>query len=332
MQEAWPNAKVTVVHGSPDPQHVLYLHAVSPDGSWALGQLVPLQVGTSERPSVVMVEVATGRQRKLHEMPSAQSQAGLTDADDRWFVWAEASEQPNFGDWRIFAFDRVDQRLVEVAAAQRQPDGQYLPSSVWPQVDHGIVVWSEELADSTDRFGRIVSFALPGGPATVIASPTRGAAISWPLIAFTRVGSEFAITLFDQRTASETGVKLPAFNYAAIDGTAISWVTGMRELWYRAQSDAPARLVARASAQDGFLQFPRMSPRFIGWQSTSFPGVYDRVLDRVVLVDTPGKDAGWNFVPKGSALLWALPLAPGASPSRTAKDYAILDVSTLPPH
>lgn len=336
MKVAWPGLAPHIVRSLADADHVLYFTAVSPDAKWVLGQLRARQSSSTERPWIVMVNVDSGQLVKLHELASTSTQAGLTDADDRWFVWAEATQQPNLGDWTIYAFDRMDTRLIKVASAQPLADGTYLPSSVWPHVDRGLVVWSQEHTAAGDRVGDLLTFQLPAGPAIIAATPSRGGAVAWPYLAWSPLSPAETIVRKDLRSGSTQSLHLPGLTYATIAGEGIAWVANVRELWYQSGPSASPRLVARASTEDGFLQFPKMSERIIGWESISFSGVYDRVLDRLVLLDTPGKPVGWNFVAKGQALMWALPIDPQTQAAQAklgltaARDFAVLDLSGLP--
>jgi len=336
MKVAWPGLVPHIVRSLADADHVLYFTAVSPDAKWVLGQPRARQSSSTERPWMVMVNVDSGQLVKLHELASTETQAGLTDADDRWFVWAEATQQPNLGDWTIYAFDRVDTRLIKVANAQPLPDGTYLASSVWPHVDRGLLVWSQEHTAAGDRVGDLMTFQLPAGPAIVAVTPSRGGAVAWPYLAWSPLSPADTIVRQDQRSGTTQSLHLPGLTYAAIAGEGIAWVANVRELWYQSGPSATPRLVARASTDDGFLQFPKMSERIIGWESISFSGVYDRVLDRLVLLDTPGKPVGWNFVAKGQALMWALPIDPQTQAAQAKlgltvpRDFAVLDLSGLP--
>jgi hypothetical protein len=343
LKAAWGNPQITVINGLPDPNHVLFLSAVSPDARWALGQRRPRLVSSTERSSVVAVEVASHRTTVLHTMPGPAFQAGLTAADDRWFVWAEASQQPDFSDWTLYAYDGVTNHLSEIARAKPQPDGRYLPSSVWPQVDHGVLVWSEETATAVGalRTGQVKMVRLPDGAPEVLATGTRGAAISWPYVAWAEPTGSLNNSTRMVRLNLDTGERSPVpgaddARWVTIQGNAISWVRGLEQIWLAEAPDDPGRLVARATERDGFLDFPVMSDRFIGWSSNSFPGVYDRVLDRLVTVDTTTEPVGWHFIARGAALMWAIPnLDPQARAIEIQqgltmpRDIAILDVTTI---
>lgn len=223
-----------------------------------------------------------------------------------------------------------------MARAQPQADGSYLASSVWPQVDHGLLVWSQEHAAAGQRVGDLITFQLPAGPAVVAATPSRGAAVSWPYVASSPSTPTDTLTRSDQRDGTSKSLHIVGLNYAAIAGEGVAWVSSVKELWYQATFATAPRLVTRAAVADGFLQFPKMSERLIGWESISFSGVYDRVLDRLVLVDVPGKSVGWNFVPKGSALMWALPPDPQLQEAQAKlgltapRDFAVIDLSGVP--
>jgi hypothetical protein len=332
-----------MLRGEIDPSHTLHVTAVSADGRWALGQLWQRRDPRTENGTVVLIDISSQSRQVLHIMPSPAHQAGLADTDGRWFVWQESSQQPNFGDWTLYAFDRESGKLHELARAPEPPPGRQLGSSIWPQVDHGVALWAQEVPDSTDlRWGNIISKQLPDGPQQVLATRARGVVISWPYAAWAeeRPGSNGGTILIrynletGQRTALSRAVD-PV--YATIAGESTAWVANWNELWLADTPDGPKRLVARALAGEGFIQFPRLGSRLIGWENTARPAMFDRVLDRLVLVDEPAA-AGtvWNFRVKGDTAWWAIPSrdpkaleAARVSGLPATSDYAVLDSSTL---
>lgn len=64
-------------------------------------------------------------------------------------------------------------------------------------------------------------------------------------------------------------------------------------------------LVAERESPDSGFQELSLSSRLLGWFSNSLPGVYDRALRRVVLLDGVGMLVGWHTKTVGDALVWA---------------------------
>lgn len=309
----------------------LALMAVTANGEWGLGAVRERSLERTRPARVVIVAMATGQLSTIRTLPSPRGGPTLADGSDTWFAWAEASEQPNHGDWTIYAYDTKTRYLRRVAEAQAGVDGRYLPSSVWPQVDHGTVSWIQESADDpTERTGTVMAVRLPDGAPYVVAAGKRGCALSWPDVAYSEVRQGFdRIVRQDLRTGDTRVVTAAShFRYATISGEATAWIDdASHELWLAETPEAPARFITSKIGKHEFLQFPHMSRRFVTWQSNDYPGVYDRQLGVVVTFGELGRPVGWYFLAEGSTLVWlgpAGPIVPGEIPRR---DYYVV---TLP--
>lgn len=329
-RQAWPGVVPRVIPGAVGDSEILFLTAIAADGEHVLGQVWQRQIPPDRPGRIVLIETRTQRMTELRGMPTPAHQAPHADAAGRWFVWMEASRQPNLSDWTIFAFN-LDERVVRrVAAAEQRPDGSYLPSSVWPTIDQDRVVWLQQRQDSVTApaVGDVMIARLPDGRPEVLAERKRGGVISWPYVAWADVTDSGSETVrHDLRTGTRSAIPgAGQATYVAIHRDSTVWIRDHRELWLQEDLGAEPMLVTTRIGALEFLQFPRVTDRFITWQSNNYPAVYDRKLRRVVAVGEIGRIPAGLTLARGSSLVWTGPAGPVDPTALSPRDYFVITV------
>lgn len=340
--DAWKSDSLAVVSGQVDPDHFLSLTAATWDGRLAIGSVqrtdwVDNRRGVPKEPErIVLVETATSRLRVLRTLPTPGHAMGSTDADDRWLVWTERDSTAPLTDWTLLAYDRQTDRVLELARGPRYPDGRVYPSYILPRVGGGVVVWSEPVppaAEGSPAGVRVVAMRLPTFELQELTRTGRGAWVSWPYAAWLELQEGRNVII---RANLETGERstLRARHDAAdvaIAGMATAWVDRVGGgLWLAETPYADPVFVARRDSPDNPFQELSLTPRLLGWFSNTLPGVYDRVMKHVVLLEEAGLMYGWSSKVGGQALLWTKrPTKATQSLPQPVRDFEIIDISRL---
>jgi len=323
--EAWPGVEPRSFRPHSVIPGLEFAYAgTTPDAAYHIGATLRGADGSgqpSRYQDVVLIDAVTQAVTVLHHLPTERHQLSFADADDRWVVWVEASSQPNFEDWTLYAYDRQSRQLSKVASAATAADGRPVPTPyVQPKVDRGRVVWSAGTADepvgtSADSF--IVDLAT--GQVRVLASRSIGARISWPraLVARPAADAPRSIRLFaiDLESGAETDLKVEDATYVAINGAALAWIDKsssavfVRDLVTGEQRPLVDYRNPRDQNDAPYLQFLSISERLVTWEQrprgshgSGGARAYDRKLDVVVHL-SESLVIGYVLL-KGSAVGW----------------------------
>jgi hypothetical protein len=338
---AWPGVEIR----TRDVEHFLpnglaFVDVLpTPDGAYSLGAtFLPARDRGSddEFRDVVLVGRKTPEVILLHHLPSTRHQLLYGDADDRWVVWVEASVQPNFEDWQIYAFDRQSRALRLVASAAQGPDGKPVPTpNVQPKVDHGQAVWSSGTVGSP-LGTHVDSFIadLTTGDVRVLAQESLGAAIAWPVAIVGRHSSAAVLgtrlVAINLATGAETDLHIENATYYAVTPNAVAWIDdSFQFIQIRELQSTSVRVVVdyRSQGQTGpRLQFLSMSERLLAWGQSGGAWAYDRKRNLVVRLATVEP---FSFVYlKGTALEWLEGEKAGAPGPLT--DLRMLETTSFP--
>jgi len=339
VETAWPGVKVRTL----DVWHFLagglgFVDVVpTPDGKYSLGAtFVPHDHGDDEFRDVVLANRATHELVLLRHLPSPRHQVLYGDADDRWVVWVEASLQPNFEDWQLYAYDRQTRAVKLVASAAHAPDDRPVPTpNVQPRVDHGMAVWSAGTAEAPLGSHADTFIAnLDAGTVRVLAPESLGAVIAWPTVIVARhVASAVSGTRLvadDLATAAETDLGIEGAGYYAIDGSSLAWIDdSLRAVLLRDLATGRDRVVVdyRSLGQTApHLQFVYLSDRLVAWGQSGGAWTYDRKLE--TLVRLASVEPFTYVYLNGVALEWLDGRRPGEP--RTATVLRMLETTSLP--
>jgi hypothetical protein len=339
VETAWPGVKVKTLDIWRFLPGGLAFVDVAPtsDGKYSLGAtFLPHDRGDDEFRDVVLVDRETHELVMLRHLPSTRHQVVYGDADDRWVVWVEASLQPNFEDWQLYAYDRQTHAVKEIAKAARGADGRPVPTpNVQPKVDHGMVVWSAGTAEApvgshADSF--IADLA--SGTVRVLVPESLGAVIEWPTVIVARhfpsAVSGTRLVAHDLGTGTETDVGIEGAAYYAVGGGSLAWIddtlgaVSVRDLATgRDRVIVDYRSVGQAGAH---LQFVSLSDRLVAWGQSGGAWAYDRKRETLVRLATV-EPFTYVYL-NGAALEWLDGRRPGDP--RTATVLRMLDAMSLP--
>ena len=103
-------------------RHFLFAGAATSDGDWLIGASQPKEFRvevpvTWGRSDAVLVRVSDGSVREMAKLTSPMSQLLFAASDGPWVVWMEASDEPNFSDWRIRDYNLDTGATTELAHA-----------------------------------------------------------------------------------------------------------------------------------------------------------------------------------------------------------------------
>ena len=129
LRDAWGNISIQKLPLTIDGgQQFIFENAVTPDGQWLVGVSQPADfIKNTTQPSyLVLYGVATGQLVTVRQLLHQQSQVIGASADDRWVVWSEAADQPNFFDWTLFAYDKQTHTVRQIAQAVHGENGPFM--------------------------------------------------------------------------------------------------------------------------------------------------------------------------------------------------------------
>ena len=230
LHDAWGNITIHHLPGTlTGNQQFILENAATPDGQWLVGVLQPVDfVKNTTQPSyLVLYGVATGRVVTVRQLLHQQSQVIGVSADDRWVVWSEAADQPNFFDWTLFAYDRQTHVVRQIAQAVRSEDGPVHGPVPYPVVDHGRLLWGQaigEVEPDTLQNAVVMMEDLDTDEKTTLATKAGSPAMGWPWVAWDQqtTGNDGNVILHNLATGQQMVLaSKPAT--VAISGTSIAY-------------------------------------------------------------------------------------------------------------
>ena len=99
LEQAWGNVKVHTINVlQPDNRVIVFQNVATPDGEWLLCTSNPREPldKTTRYSHLCIYNIATGQIKILQRLQSPQSQVMAAAASNRWVVWSESADQPNF--------------------------------------------------------------------------------------------------------------------------------------------------------------------------------------------------------------------------------------------
>lgn len=316
-REAWgEGVEVKEIPGSVDPEQVLMLRAVSEDGSFVAGVLVPRTGGGSDRLKIVLMDVGSKRITEVGTL--AQGYVGTASyggssiaVDGDWVVWQEGST--------IRAYNKASRSYSQVETCctdpSRYPDFNRIPQARWLSVDRGAVVWAEGSEEEAPA-GKVRSVVkradLETGQTTVIGKYGLSPVISWPTVAWiepdlsTEVEGEFSssIVTLDLETDEARTLGPPRWSLREI-GAYQDWVAyaamGAGMIFIENAAQTRRQVVAPMGGE--FRTRLTMNERLVAWTSGGIPKVWDRAQERLVSLEGYA-GSGEACVVNGSALAW----------------------------
>lgn len=304
-----------------------------------IGSIQPASFGT-EAHKLALLEVATLKKTVIHQLPNPESQVIGVTVDEKWIIWSEASRQPDFGDWTLYAYNRSNGTIKTVATAPTGADGQPLAGAfLLPKVDQDTVVWPEAQPGTPNI--AIKSVNLVTGQSTTLTKAGLAPAISWPNVAWIEptnepskqvVGASKGVITVQNL---ETGLKKTLLNpdtplFFSIYKNSIVWVSGKgQELILTDLAETKQQIIATTSSSDTF-QFPTMNDKLVAWSSYEKFGVWDRQQQKLIDFKVPVA----NELINGNAFMWISLSHEVTDKTSTKPDtsqfYYLIDSSVLP--
>ena len=337
MATAWGDVRIltlpTVVGSE---SRVVFENAGTPDGQWLIVEEEPRTFPNSTGPCyAALYNVRTGAIVRMTQLPTSQTQILAASADDRWVVWSESADSPNFYAWRLVAYDRRTGLSRELARADTS-NGSGVPGPYpWPSVSQGHVVWGQAVApllganpDMSNAVVRMVDLAT--GLMTTLATSAGMPELSWPMVAWdVASGTSGYVLLTDVVAHKQTRLDVtpPTFalagRSAAYNDPASTSVFLMDDVTSREAS----RLIAQGHDQADHLEWVTLNDRIVAWSQSTSTQVFDRREGRLVSLPVgQGRSAVYVC---GPLVVWES-LPPGESQYADAPVIQIIDSSTLP--
>jgi len=262
---------------------------------------------------------------------------------ENWIVWAQAPQEPGFfSDWELYAYNRADSSIKQLAKATHNKDGlPVLGSDGSPVIDHGIVVWVEAVADVGQPYqNTIKALDLASGQSRALSTSGFAPRISWPYVAWielrdlptttnpptTPAQHTAVIVVLDLQHGTKTELVKPDRPVEfALYQDAIAWIGTKRDritLTNVAETVVQALPLGRPST--GFEQMT-MNDRLVTWLGGEQTQVWDRRKNELVTLG-PHPSSGGQFV-TNHYLVWFEQHDFSPQGSATAN---ILDTAKLP--
>lgn len=290
ISKAWPTVRPLSIDLWHLPGGLGFVPIVATrDGKYLVGSTIRPSTQEDARVAFVLLDPISQTVTEIKRFPNPVFQATYADADERWVVWVEASQQPNFDDWSMYAYDRTNGSVKTLTRAALAPNGQPISGPmVVPRIDHGIVVWSAGTKDAPlGTHADTYSADLRTGAIRTIAQDAIGPSISWPFLVYSQRAAAsdpnlqlMTLDLQAGRRWEVTGVI--SATYYAVNGDSLVWID---------QHNAALRLRTLTGSQDevlvdfsplgqggGFVQFPSISERVVAWSQKGGAWAYDRKL------------------------------------------------------
>lgn len=328
-------------------KHILGPLTATPDGELLLGSVQPrewTEQGGTEPGKVVLVDVRSRQVTDIHQFPAADTQAYGATADNNWLIWAEAAQgQDFFGNWTLYAYDRVSHSLKQVATAPRDTGGTVLVGpDVAPKVDHGIVVWAEVSPTTAGTASVVVkSINLATGQIQTLTDNGLTPTISWPYVAWVepqqQASTQMAgarkgiIIVLNLNTGAKRILKGPDTpSYFALYGESLVWIDASREKVVLTDLDETYQSVLASATGGDKFEVPSLNDRLITWYSRLRTQVWDRVQKNPITLQK--ELPGFKLI-NGQTLLWMSGLSEQNQSNPNMQDNGrtiyVLDTSKL---
>jgi hypothetical protein len=320
----------------PAGRHFVFDNAGTPDGEWLIGTVQPdgFPTDTSQPSYAVLYGVTTGEVRRMAELASHASQILWAGADERWVVWSEAPDQPNFYDWVVRAYDRRTRTVRELARAATVGGQAVQGPEADPSVSYGLAVWGQATGAGVAP-GQLAQAAvrqadLATGAVSTLATSALSPSISLPWVSwFVSTGNGTGYVRASNRETGQT-VRVdqvpPTF---VLDGASAAYNDPQSlSVWLIDDlASGAAREIARGADATDHLEWITLNPRIVAWSQSAATQVYDRAEQRLVSLPlATGRSAVYVC---GPLIVWA-EQDPAVPPQGWPDRPVVLDSSTLP--
>jgi hypothetical protein len=343
LQKAWGNVTIHALpSGLPDNRVFVFLNAATPDGQWLIGANEPRDfiANTTRLSYAVLYNIATQQMVTMHALLHPQSQILAASADDRWVVWSEADDQPDFFDWALFAYDRQSGQVRQLGQAALNNGKPVQGPSPMPVVDHGKVIWGQPIgpvSPGTLDNAVVRMDDLATGQVTTLATKAGNPYLAWPWVAWGQIttGSNGYVTLknletgqSEQLPAQPASLEIVGMSVAYDDTTSVFLINDI------AQGTDHQQILATAANVTDHLQFVSLNDRLVAWSQSTVTQVWDRALRRLVVLPViNGESDSWVG---GRTLVWLEP-EPKAQQDQDTRNgltptptFKVIDTTTLP--
>ena len=347
MQTAWgATLQQAQVKIATDNDHIFIVDTITPDAKFLVGTVEPRKFG-SENAKVALISTSDQQITLIRDLPTPDTQLIGADADSDWIVWSEASRQPDFGDWILYAYNRSTKQIKQISKAPVDKDGNPLASPyVLPKLDHSTVVWEEATTESSKvKPIGVKSADLVTGQIKTLAPIGRTPHISWPYVGWAEPVSDpsaqenYAKSVIVMLNM-ETGEKKTLHNpntplYFSFYKDTVMWITtGGSEVRLTDINETYQKTLATTTSDIEHFQFPTISGRLVTWTSDKTEQVWDLLRNQLV---TLSDQSTVTACANGNGFVWAA----GTFNDQDLKDkenglisnrgvYNIIDTSTLP--
>jgi hypothetical protein len=310
--EAWGSAlDIKSLPARVDDDYYLQPIGVSPDARFVVALVLRGPCTCDWTARVVTVDVATGARTEIGALTTLQGNMVYTvrsaAVSGDWIVWPDADH--------FSAFNTATNALQTVPIGHGTEPVLDFFMDYWTgktQVDHNVLVWSEGSPGTPDP-GRqptvVKSRDLNTGEETVLGRGGQNPVISYPYVAWIEAdlttlneGDVLSRIVVANLETHELRRELPGLRWpyelALKDGWLVTWshfnTTFLENL------EQTRRFVIRP--QEGVSTSGlTLNDRIVTWMGQGPTRVWDRRLERLVLLDSGG--GGMTFV-NGNALVW----------------------------
>ncbi|MDI6619636.1 MAG: hypothetical protein QME45_13440 [Clostridiales bacterium] len=311
MKELWPYVHVKTFNALLPDDRAWALVDVGDDGYFVID--APPQKGKKEE--IMLYNLNNNTYEHIAYCPD-KAQAVYADINKKWVVWSEAMDQ-SFAIWRIHIYDRSkhEDKVIYSSLKDSNGDGYYGPFQ-HPRLYNDLVVWSPAVGPKTEAGptvtikeydiikNKITDVVKQGiNPVQTddyliwMGKDSIDSKNPWSELYWNKNGKIQQIT---------KNISVEGF---ATDGKSIvwtghisnnpNWTIGLIE------NNKERRLLTtdEANAQ----QFLWMGSRIIAWNSYSIVRVYDRKLDKIVVLEDKDADCT-NVITSNRYLCWTVPI------------------------
>ncbi len=322
--------------------------SIAPDGSFLLvGAAPPLPKGDSTRPEkptkLLTIDIPSLHPHDITTPAKVELIPYSAYADEHWIVWAQSPVEPGFfSDWELYAYNRGNGAIKQLAKAAHNKDGMPARGSDGsPAIDHGTVVWAEAVADLGQPYQNTIKAAdLATGQVRTLSTSGFAPRLSWPYAAWlelrnppaardsqaTQAQSTAVIIVLDLQHGTKTELVKPDRPVEfALYRDSIAWIGTKRDrITLTNIAETVVQALPLGSPSTGFEQLT-MNDRLVTWLGTEAVQVWDRRKNAVVTLLPHGPSISQFLT--NNYLVWInrTEFSPGA-----ATDINILDTAKLP--
>jgi hypothetical protein len=230
---------------------------------------------SAEFSGVVRIDAMTSAVHRIKAFPDPDYDQAWGAFDGRWLVWNEYHGFDSFNDFTTWAWDTHTQKLREIGAARRRPDGRFW-ASPWRGADvrNGIATWVEGVGP--DQLGEVHAYNLRTSRDLVVRHGHPGGAflLDRDLIVWAEASAPGAPTKMHAASA-RTGKRFPVpralrslRNVTGLqtDGRRIAYPSGSYEsLWWASAASAEPRKVVGTRRLDHIDNSVQVGGRYVGF-------------------------------------------------------------------